>query len=208
MENHTFKKIIKSKIFIFSLQIGLVNLFTILLNNRFPISFDGDILEERIKIIQYLANLILYTELEEGFIVIGTWIMITLIPILLVFDYQKATSANIKAFFFPNFFFYIFLGRYSFDYFDIYFWNLFSKTIIIFTVILILSILIPLIGKKIKLTKGETGMKIIEEVYEKNKSKCPYCGTDFDSIPLYCYNCSKKLKNDNLENIETEFDKK
>ena len=33
-----------------------------------------------------------------------------------------------------------------------------------------------------------------KKIVEKIKYKCPKCGTEFNSIPVYCYSCLKELE--------------
>jgi hypothetical protein len=100
---------------------------------------------------------------------------------------------NILSFFFPNFFFYVFLSRYSPNYFNANFGVLIVKTLILGAILMIYSIFLFLILKWIlKKTKKEESIKI-QEIENKVTFDCPKCGTHFDSRPIYCYNCNTKL---------------
>ena len=41
--------------------------------------------------------------------------------------------------------------------------------------------------------KKEVKVKDLSIIEEQTKSKCPYCGTEFNSVPIYCYHCNKQL---------------
>ena len=47
--------------------------------------------------------------------------------------------------------------------------------------------------KLIKNLRKKVITQDISLIEQQTKSKCPYCGTEFNSIPVYCYNCNKKL---------------
>jgi len=100
---------------------------------------------------------------------------------------------NTITFFFPNFFFYIFISKYSPLYFEHYGTFLFLKTLLLGLVIILFSFLLALFLKFIKNFRKDVIMKDISIIEKQTKSKCPYCGTEFNSIPIYCYKCSKQL---------------
>ena len=179
-------------------------IFIIIFRYEFQIDFDVSTdprASEQQFVIQFLANLIMYNN-SFGFVYINlTWIVVSLIPILIFSDFKKAYSMNLTTFFFPNFFFYVFYWRYS----EIIFAGLFSafiiNTIILGLTIAIVSIALSLILKFIKRFRKNTKIVNLEQIESLNRIKCLECGTQFNSIPKYCYNCNKLISNELGENI-------
>jgi len=195
MGNNIYLKIIKSKLFIFIVQISL--LILIIFSFQYTFKIESPLLElispQRQTIIQLLGNLILYNDLEGLILIYGSWILISFLPIVIYGEARMAISANIKAMFFPNFFFYIFTYKYLPSYFEQNFWNLFLRTVSLFVILAILSLVIPYLYERFRRQKKSDQIRNLRKIAQKNKNKCPYCGTVFNSKPLYCYNCSKKL---------------
>ena len=186
-------EIIRSKIIIFIIQFVVLSLFLIILGYSFEIEFDSTISIERKQIIQVLANYIMFESLNDTILIYGLWLLVATLPIILLRKVKKVYSMNLITFFFPNFFFYVFLSRYSNLYFNEMFGRLFLKTIILAMVLMAYSILLSLIINFFwKITKKEETLEILE-VDKKIVSVCPQCGTKFDSKPLYCYKCNTKL---------------
>ena len=100
---------------------------------------------------------------------------------------------NLMTYLFPNFFIYIFLWRYSPEYFDSSFQFHFIHTIVLGIIIVVFSIGISLILRIITKDKIEAQIEDLSTIAGKIKSICPKCGTKFDSIPRYCYNCNTDL---------------
>jgi hypothetical protein len=192
--------IFKFKFVNFILQILILSLFIYLFNYEFKIDYDQGISSQRREIIQFLANYILFdlSNIIGLLFIYLSWLFVSLIPILNFKDYKKAYSMNLSTFFFPNFFFYVFLYRYSFNYFNSEFLTLITRTIILGFIIVIFSINISLVIKKLTKPYNETIISDLKLIESKNKIKCPQCGTEFDSITIYCYNCLKKLKENNI----------
>jgi hypothetical protein len=189
---------------IFLIQIVILSLFIYGLGYKFYVNLDIGILIEREMIIQFLANYVLFDDLSGlCFLYIG-WILISLIPILLYKNFKKAYSMNLITFFFPNFFLYIFLWRYSPEYFNSNFQFHFLQTILLGIVIVVLSIGISIILQII--TKDKIGAHIedLSAIAGKIKSICPKCGTKFDSIPRFCYKCNTDLSINIEENNTNE----
>ena len=196
-------KVFKSKMVLFAIQIALLSLFIFIFNYKSVIIFDSDISEERQVIIQFLANYIIFT-LENngitGFIFISlSWTLVSIIPILIFNNFKKAWTMNLTTFFFPNFFFYVFYARYSRSNFDLIFPTIFGQTILLALYIIGLSIGISLGLAKLRKSKEDVKIEDLREIEIKAKSKCPYCGTEFESIPKYCYNCSKEITSNKIE---------
>jgi len=196
-------QLFKSKVIIFIIQIALFSLFIFIFNYRASITFDADILQERSAIIQFFANYVIFSIEENGifgiFFIFFSWTLISLFPIIIYKNYKKAWSMNLTTFFFPNFFFYVFYARYSQRNFDLVFSTYFLQTILLAFYIIGLSIGVSLILKNIFKEDQEIQVSNLKEVEAKAGSKCPYCGTEFDSIPKYCYKCSKEIHPDNNE---------
>ena len=202
MEKNWFFKLTKSKIVVFLFQIVILSLIIYSFDYKFNINFDSDISIEHKKIIQFLANYIMFDNLYNLVFIYSIWIIVSLIPIFIFNNYKKAYSTNLTTFFFPNFFFYVFLRNHYRLYFNANFLNLFIKTIILGIFIVSLSIVIALTIKAIIKPRAEVQYKDIQIIANKCKSKCPKCGTEFKSIPQFCYNCNTKLTMNMEDNVE------
>ena len=195
----------KSKIVIFVIQIVILSLIIYSFDYKFDINFEIGISKEHKKIIQFLANYIMFDNLYNLYFIYSIWIIISLIPIFMFNNYKKAYSMNLTTFFFPNFFFYVFLRNHYETYFDANFLNLFIKTIILGIFIVAISIGLSLILKALIKPKASVHYEDLQLIASKCKSKCPNCGTEFNSIPQFCYNCNTKLimnRDENLENTK------
>jgi uncharacterized membrane protein (DUF485 family) len=187
------KSLLKSKVILFFIQFLVLSLFIYFFNYNFEIDFDSGILEERRIIIQFLSNYVWYNPNSAIYFVYLVWLITSLIPIFILNDLKKSASLNITTFFLPNFFSYVFLSRYSPNYFNANFLNLFTKTIILGIFILVLSIGLSYILKVC--TKNKEEQKVdIEVIANLNKITCPNCGTEFNSIPKFCYKCNTLLE--------------
>ena len=197
------KNLFKSKLLLFCIQILILLIFTSISNYKLQIEFDPSASEQQL-IIQFLANIILYNN-SFGFVYINvTWLIVSLIPILIFIDYKKAYSMNLTTFFFPNFFFYVFYWRYSETYFTAFFPTFIVKSIILGITIVLSSIALSLLLKFIKGSIDNTVGENLEQIEQLNTIKCPKCGIKFDSIPKYCYNCNLLISNELRDNIEKE----
>jgi len=193
------KNLFKSKLMLFCIQILFLIVSLSISNYKLQIEFDPSASEQQF-IIQFLANLILYNN-SFGFVYINlTWIIVSLIPILIFSDYKKAYSMNLTTFFFPNFFFYVFYWRYSETYFNALFPTFIIRTILLGITIASTSIALSLILKFIKSSKTNTNLEILEQIEQLNTIECPKCGTKFESIPRYCFNCNSLITNELGEN--------
>ncbi len=186
-------KIFRSRIVLFIIQFAILSLFLIFFEYSFSILFDSSVSEERKVIIQILANYIMFEGINNTIFIYGLWLLVATIPIILYRKVKKVYSMNLLSFFFPNFFFYVFLSRYSPLYFNENFWQLFFKTIILGFILTIYSIGLSLIINHVwKITKKVEPKELLD-IDKKVVYECPQCGTKFDSKPLYCYNCNAKL---------------
>ncbi len=186
-------KVFKSKIIIFTIQILTLSLFIHFFDYKFKIDLDKDVSIERRNIIQFISNYIMFNDLSSLYFIYFIWFVVSLIPIFIFNDYKKAYSLNLKTFFFPNFFFYVFLYRYSPNYFNVNFQILFIQTILLGFFIAIFSLGLTSIIKIIRKPKKETIYENMLKIAERSRSKCTQCGTEFNSIPQYCYNCLNEL---------------
>jgi len=191
------KRIFESKVLLFCIQILILILILYFSKYTFYIDFDPNISEERKWVIQNLGNLILYDDVTSFLFIFIMWILISLLPILIFRSIKKSYTMNLTTFFFPNFFFYVFLERYSKNYFNANFSSLLIKTIIIGIIIVIFSIGLSLILKSFKHFKKETNLEDLKLIKSEIKTICPNCGTKFNSIPEFCYNCNTKITQDN-----------
>lgn len=183
----------RSKIIIFIIQILILSLFIFYFGYQFSINFDIDASNAQKRITQFIVNYVLFDEITGLFFMYFIWILVSIVPIILYNDYKKAYSMNIMTFFFPNFFGYIFLYRYSRDYFSSKFsFHLLHSVLLIFLIVMI-SIGVSLTLKKIKKVKTEELIEDLQVVISSIKSKCPNCGTEFNSTPIYCYNCEIEI---------------
>jgi len=196
---------LKLKVVNFLFQILILSLLIYIFNYKFKINFDGEISIERQRIIQFLANYIMYNreDIFGLYFIYMSWIIVSLIPIFNFQDYKAAYSTNLYTFFFPNFFFYIFLSRYSPNYFESYFLHLLIQTLILGLFIVIFSIGVSfLLNKTIRL-KSKAQFEDFKKLVEEIKFSCPYCGTEFNSHPQYCYNCLKELEtNESIHELQ------
>jgi uncharacterized OB-fold protein len=63
---------------------------------------------------------------------------------------------------------------------------------------------LSLIIKFIKSTIISTNVENLEQIEHLNTIECPKCGTKFDSIPKYCFNCNNFITNELGENVGKE----
>ncbi len=188
-------KFLKSKLLMFIVQLTIVSLFVYIYNGQFSINFDRDITPERKIVIQGLGNLVLYNSdnLSGSLFIFLLWIFVSLIPVLVYKNYKKAYSTNLRAYLFPTFFFYVFLSRYSPIYFKSNIYDLLIITFVLTALIILFSIGTSLVIKRLIRSKNLPRMEDLSRLENENKINCPQCGIAFDSIPKYCYNCSKEL---------------
>jgi hypothetical protein len=87
----------------------------------------------------------------------------------------------------------VFLWRYSPIYFNSNFQFHFFQTILLGIVIIGLSIGLSLASVKILKYKTTTHKEDLTSLINMSKIKCPNCGTEFESIPKFCYKCNADL---------------
>ncbi len=191
----------KSKLVLFIIQILILSLFMLIFQYNSQTEFTSSISEERKSIIQLLSNFIMYSNRFGFMYVCFTWILVSLIPIFIFKDFKKAYSMNLLTFFFPNFFFYVFYYRYSETDFTALFPSLIIKTIILGITIVIISIGLSLVLKIIESFRKKTKEENLKQIELQSKITCQNCGTQFNSVPKYCYNCNNLLTNELGEHI-------
>jgi len=193
----------RSKIILFIIQILFLSLFIYLFHYSVDIDFDNDISVPQELIIQFLANFVLFRNPSGMIFVYMSWIVVSLIPDFLYSNFKRAYSMNIMTFFFPNFFAYTFLYQHSVDYFNSNFLFHLLQTVLIGLIITIISLIISLSLKKIRKVNIDAQLEDLQIVANSIKSKCSNCGTEFDSIPTFCYNCNSKIIIKPEENVES-----
>lgn len=185
--------VFRQRIVLFIIQILLLNVFIYIIGYKFTITFDDRTLKEQELIIQFLANFILFDDLQGFFFRYFSWLLVSLIPIFIFNNFKNAYSMNLLTLFFPSFFLYVFLWRHSRIYFDSKCHFLILQTIILGFVIVGFSIGLSLILKKFTKFKTEPQIEDLFIMASMNKIVCPNCGTEFDSTPKFCYNCNTDL---------------
>ena len=198
--------VLRSKIVIFIIQIAILSLLIYIFNYKFVLDLQlypppPDTTEEQIAIIEFLATYLMYEDLTDAIFIYICWFLVSIIPVLIYNDYKKVFKMNLITFLFLNFFLYIFLSRHLNYYFRVNFSIIFAKTYILGIIIIILSIDISLILKIFRKPKIEARLEDLHIIASKIKTKCPNCGTEFNSIPQFCYNCNTKLSKETEENV-------
>ena len=186
-------EVFRNRFVLFVIQTLILNLIVFYFGYKINLNFDIGITVEQIAIIQFLANYILFDILPGLFFIYLIWILVSLIPIFIYNDFKKSYSMNLITFFFPNFFLYVFLSRYSPIYFDSHFPFHFMHTILLGIVIVGLSIGLSLVKKKILKFKFIAKIEDLQIIANQSKISCPKCGIKFSSLPKFCYNCNTDL---------------
>jgi uncharacterized OB-fold protein len=62
--------------------------------------------------------------------------------------------------------------------------------------IVIESIVLSLLLKFIKKLRKDSEPINLEQIETLNRTECPKCGTQFNSIPKYCFNCNHLITNE------------
>lgn len=193
MNQQLISKVFKSKIGIFIIQVLILTLSILFYNYSFTISFDSGISIERKMIIQFLGNYILVGNITDAIFLYSIWTIVTMLPVFILRNSRRALGANLKLIFFPNFFFYLFLSRYSPDYFNSTWLILLLPFLIFAIIIILLSFLIPKIFQMLKRRDKEAQLQEVQKIANENRKICPNCGAKFESTPIFCYKCSKRL---------------
>ncbi len=192
----------RSKIILFCIQILFLSLLIFYFRYFITINFDITVTIPQKGIIQFVANYVLFNNSSGMIFIYVIWIIVSFIPDFLYINFKKAYSMNLMTFFFPNFFVYTFLYQHSVNYFNLNFQFHFLHTILIGLLITAISLLISNILKKMKKVKIVDHLEDLQIVAKQIRSKCPKCATEFDSTPIFCYNCNTKLILKPEENVE------
>jgi predicted Zn-ribbon and HTH transcriptional regulator len=192
----------RSKIILFLIQILSLSLFIYIFHYSVDINFDSNVSVPQELIIQVIANYVLFRNPSGMFFIYMSWIVVSLIPVILHNNFKKAYSMNLMTFFFPNFFSLTFLYNYSKDYFNSNFLFHFLQAILIGLIITLISLVLSIILKKIRKVKIDVQLEDMQIVANSIKSKCSNCGTEFDSAPNFCYNCNSEIILKPEENVE------
>ncbi len=183
----------RSKIILFIIQILILSLFIFYFRYHITINFDTTVSIPQKGIIQFLANYVLFNNSSGMIFIYLIWIIVSFIPTFLYNNFKRAYSMNLMTFFFPNFFVHTFLYQHSVNYFNSNFLFHFLHSILIGLLITAFSLFISISLKKIWKVKTVDHLEDLQIIAYQIKSKCPKCGTEFDSTPIFCYNCNTKL---------------
>jgi hypothetical protein len=186
-------EVFRHRLVLFIIQTVFLNLIVFCFGYRYNLNFDSGTNIEQKTIIQFLANYIFFEIFLDLSFIYSIWILVSLIPIFIYIDFKKSYSTNLLTFFFPNFFIYVFLSRYSPVYFNTYFLFHFIHSILLGIIIVSLSIGLSLVIKKILRSKGRDQKETLESLVSMGRKTCPKCGVKFESFPKYCYNCNTDL---------------
>ncbi|MFX1308143.1 MAG: hypothetical protein ACFE9M_04055 [Promethearchaeota archaeon] len=186
-------EVFRNRFVLFIIQTLILNLIIFCFGYQINLNLDIGIAIEQKVIIQFLANYILFDILPSLLFIYLIWILVSLIPIFIYNDFKKSYSMNLITFFFPNFFLYVFLSRYSPVYFNSHFPFHFIHTILLGIVIISLSIGLSLAKKKILRYKVRAQIEDLQFIANQNKLVCPNCGANFSSLPKFCYRCNTDL---------------
>ncbi|KKK45515.1 hypothetical protein LCGC14_0697880 [marine sediment metagenome] len=194
----------RSKVIIFIIQIFILSLVLIFFNYNSPINFDSKVSPPQERIIQTIANYVLFRDFSGLIFIYSIWISISFIPIFIYNSFKRAYSMNLLTFFFPNFFVYAFLYNNSINYYKSNFLFHIIPTIFIGLIIVVVSFVGSFFLKKLGKPKIETRIEDLHIIMNQIKSKCPNCGTIFNSTPIYCYKCNSNIIIESEDNIEVE----
>ncbi|MFX1313760.1 MAG: hypothetical protein ACFFHD_14310 [Promethearchaeota archaeon] len=197
----------QKKIVLFIIQITILSLLIYIFNYKFVLNLQlfpppSDTTQDQIAIIEFLATYLMYEDVTDAFFIYICWSLISIIPVIIYVNYIKALKMNLITYITLNFFLYIFLNRHVNDYFRENFSIIFIKTYITGIWIIVLSIEISLILRIFKKPKSKEEIEDLHNIANKIKTICPNCGTEFNSIPQYCYNCNKQIIEEKEENVD------
>ncbi len=170
------------------------------INNIIDLPLDSTIVGEQELIIELLASfLLIETPLQfnqDLLVIYLSWTLNVLISSIILADPKKVVFRISSIMFFICFFLFVFGFRHSPIYFNQYFSVMIVQVLLLISYLVILSIIFSLLTQKIseKYKSSDIRDVKIETLVKNNRITCPHCGTKYESVPLYCYNCSKKIK--------------
>jgi hypothetical protein len=186
-------KFVKSKIFLAVLQIIILSFMVITFSNGKTFIYNPQSLDIQKFVVSFLATYVIYQTAFEMMFLYFSWLAISLIPVIVYHDYKKAYSLNLTIYFIFNFFFYIFLNRYAESSFRLSFTIYFVNSVILGLIIIAFSICLAIISNKLIRFKQRAKQDSNYPSKSLKVFRCPNCGTEFNSYPIYCYNCNEKL---------------
>ncbi|MFX1572985.1 MAG: hypothetical protein ACFFB0_09565 [Promethearchaeota archaeon] len=197
--------VLRSKIVIFIIQIIIFSMLIYIFNYRYVLNLQlypptPDTTEDQIKVIEFLGTYLMYEDLNDAIFIYLCWSLISIIPVLIYYDYVKAFKMNFATFLIFNFFFYVFLYRHLNYYFKENFIIIFTKTYLTAILITVLSIETSLILNKFRKHKIEEELEDLQIIVRRIITKCPKCGAEFNSVPQFCYNCNTRIIKDREKN--------
>lgn len=184
----------------------IVSSVIFILNKRIILPLDNDILHEQKVIIEILASYFFAEgtpQLSQGLLTVYiSWTIAVLIESVILADPKKITSNIVSIVIFICFFLLVFGFRHSPNYFNINIPLMIFNIVILGMYLGLISIFSGLLLRKIynHKNKDEESSIIAKDLAGENRSICPHCRTEFESVPLYCYNCSKKIITKDPEN--------
>ena len=200
-------KFLENRFIIISLTTIIISFLIFSLNGKIRLPLDSDILDERKIIIEILSSYfsadfsaeIPFQFNQALFNFYLAWSLGALFASLILANPKKSATNSIILVFFICYFLLIFGFRYSPDYFNLIFPQLFIQILFLVIYSSLFSFISAYFFEKIykKFQKRENHERNREALAKSNRIKCPYCGTEYESIPLYCYNCSKKIESNN-----------
>lgn len=199
-------KLLKNRfviIFIMMISISLLILFS---NGVINLPLDSTILNEQKIIIEFLLSYFIadipFQYDSALFNIYLGWTIGVLFGSLILANPKKSLTNITILISLISYFLLIFGFRHSPNYFNYIFPQLFIQIISLLIYNCLISFMASFFIEKIyqKIKSDENYELKIEILAKNNKIKCPHCGTEYESIPLYCYNCSKKIKRNN-ENL-------
>jgi len=193
-------KYLKKTSVVIILMLILASSLIFSINNIIDLPLDSTIVGEQELIIELLASfLLIETPLQfnqDLLVIYLSWTLNVLISSIILADPKKVVFRISSIMFFICFFLFVFGFRHSPIYFNQYFSVMIVQVLLLISYLVILSIIFSLLTQKIseKYKSSDIRDVKIETLVKNNRITCPHCGTKYESVPLYCYNCSKKIK--------------
>lgn len=184
-------------------MIIIISILIFSLNGRISLPLDSIKLDEQKLIIEILASYFLaeiHITFNQALINIYlAWTLGALFASLILANPKKTLTNTTILIFFISFFLLIFGFRHFPNYFTLFFPQIFIHIIFLLIYVSLFSFISAFFIEKIYkiFQKSENHEIRLEALARSNKIKCPHCGTEYESVPHYCYNCLKKIKSNN-----------